>query len=302
MIRKILIPFDFSSLSKFALDQAISFASQNDVELHIYHGKFQKTRDSDYDIDVHGEAQHQLIEFENNIKKSITKYSKVITHLNEFYEIEDVKNIVGEMNIDLIMIGSNTKKDFETYINNSHTSEIFRNINCPVLVFNSDTKPLNLNEINKIVLPSNFSDELINSYCSLLRFVKYFNAELDFVHITNEDKLEYEAEAKKKDILNFTNKCPKENMGIVWEHPDEDIAFGINHTSKEMEADLIAVLPHHREYNLDFYDDFISEEIIFESEIPVLVIPQQEEFIKSLFKSIATKHKNTDCFSQHPHS
>jgi len=272
-MKKILVPTDFSDLSMEAFNTAKEMADEMDAEIHLLHGSFLldnfKTKHSKEEFDkkqISLEKKH-IKELEKLSRKQGNKDLKIKTHYCNTHFISEILSYSKNNAIDLIVMATDDYKNKDEYLEESNTLKIIRLAQCPVLVIKSEDHKWKAIEI---VFASDFNKEALPAFENLVTFAKPFNLKINLIRIGTQDKLYKDLE---KVVAPFAAICPKESLGIIWEHHDKSIQEGINQVSKKFGYCTIAIGSHHREYDNDFYKDTLSETIIFESEVPVLAIP-----------------------------
>ena len=138
--RTILFPTDFSEISDYACDYAVSMAEKFNARLYLLHVV-------DESVDVTGfYLPHFSIEAdETNMVKAAGKmlHRQVNLKLGKFKNFEEVvvegiphkeiKKFVEEKGIDLLIMGAESKKGIEHFIFGSIAEKVFKSVSCPVL-------------------------------------------------------------------------------------------------------------------------------------------------------------------------
>lgn len=274
-MKKILVPTDFSKLSKEAFKTAKKIALKTGAEIHILHGSFLV----DPPQQKHGKPAIEKKEVDLE-KKHIKKLEKIKrknqnltirTHYCNTHFVSEILSYSQDNEIDLIVMATDDYKTKDEYLAESNTLTVVRLSQCPVLVIKDKDYKWKDTEI---VFASDFEEEALPAFESLVNFVKPFNLKINLIRIGIKDK-SYKDLAKV--VTPFTSICPIENLGVIWEHQDTSIEEGINFVGKKFGYCTIAIASHHREYDSSFYEANLSEAIIFESKTPVLTIPMLVE-------------------------
>lgn len=138
--KKILFPTDFSKIAEYTLDYAISMAEKYNAQLHLLHVV-------DESVDMTGfYLPHSSIETdETNMVKAAEKTLDRLCHLKlkniKGYESQvmegtpskEIVKYVNENGIDLLIMGTHSKKGIEQLIFGSTTKKVCKMVSCPVL-------------------------------------------------------------------------------------------------------------------------------------------------------------------------
>jgi len=223
----------------------------------------------------HGESKPDKKEVKAE-KKHIEKLEKIKrknqnltirTHYCNANFVSEILSYSQNNMIDLIVMATDDHKSEEKYLEESNTLTVVRLSQCPVLVIKDvDYKWKD----TEIIFASDFQEEALPSFKNLLDFAINLNLKINFTKISLPGKSNEEINTLVKP---FVALCPKENLGMIWEHDDDSVEEGINYISKKFGYCAVAICSHHREYDNDFYDDTLSEAIIYEALTPVLAVP-----------------------------
>jgi nucleotide-binding universal stress UspA family protein len=138
--KNILFPTDFSNTAEYTLDYAISMAEKYNARLHLLHVV-------DESVDLTGfYLPHSSTETdEENMRKSAEKALERLCHLRlrelKDYETavvegtpaKEIVKYVHEKGIDLLIMGTHSKKKLEQLIFGSTTKKVCSEVSCPVL-------------------------------------------------------------------------------------------------------------------------------------------------------------------------
>lgn len=274
-MKKILVPTDLSKLSKEAFKTAKEIANKTGAEIHMLYGSF--LVDSPQQKHSESKPGKKEIKAEKKHLKKLEEIKRknqnltIRTHYCNTNFVSEILSYSQNNLIDLIVMATDDHKTEEKYLAESNTLTVVRLSQCPVLVIKDEDYKWKGTEI---IFASDFQEEAIPSFKNLLDIVIALNLKINFTHISLPGKSSEEINTL---VAPFTALCPKENLGMIWEHNDDSIEEGINYISKKFGYCAVAICSHHREYDNEFYDDTLSETIVFESEVPVLTIPIPSE-------------------------
>ena len=138
--KRILVPVDFSNVSRYILSHACALAEKNDIELHLLH-VYQAF--SPYviptDDDLTSQNEHSI-----NRNESIKKYDDFVEsfdfqglhfsqHLREGKPSEEIIQAAIELNCDLILMGSVSCSTLRHVILGSTIERVARKLPCSLL-------------------------------------------------------------------------------------------------------------------------------------------------------------------------
>ena len=138
-LKKILVPVDFSPLSRKALDYGVSFARQFHAEISLLHVVEPMplppemplpASGASYQMDLQQFAEQQLQEWQNEVAGRAA-IKTAVRYGNPFREIVQAAN---ENNIDLIIIGTHGRTGLPHLLVGGTAERIVRLAPCPVMV------------------------------------------------------------------------------------------------------------------------------------------------------------------------
>lgn len=270
-MNKILVPTDLSKLSKEAFKTAKEIALKTGAEIHLLHGSFliepsqlKHAKSNLNKKEIKAEKKHiEKLEKLKHKNHNLT----IRTHYCNTNFVSEILSYSKNNLIDLIVMATDDHKTQEAYLAESNALTIVRLSQCPVLVIKDEDYEWKGTEI---IFASDFQEEAIPSFKNLLDIAIDLNLKINFTRIGLPGKSNEEINTL---VAPFTALCPKENLGVIWEHNDDSIEEGINYISKKLGYYAVAICCHHREYDISFYDRNLSEGIIYEAKTPVLTVP-----------------------------
>lgn len=273
-MKTILVPVDFSSFSKHALDLAIELnelIKGRIVLMHVFDAPIvkegmldQKTLD---DLQIFfketlvGQVDKKLAEWASILDEKKCNHVKKVLHGNPYEQI--TQQIVKEK-ADLIIMGSKGVSGLKGVFVGSNAERVIRHASCPVLVVKEQTK---LNEFRNVTLATEGSQEAD-------RFANDINGILNLlnlkVHLVKIRTFKFETEEEDLDIL---HKFAQRN-GIVNYTLNSFLAsapdVGVIEFAKQIRSGLIIVITHGRKGIQHIVGGSWSENIVNDSKIPIL--------------------------------
>jgi nucleotide-binding universal stress UspA family protein len=264
-MKKILVPTDFSEVSRNAANYALHLAKTFGKELMLLHCNSEKENNSFNQLKEMAEivsASHPLVK---------TNYMVSSENFNS----KTVNKIINSENVRLIVMGSagggnaNVKK-----IAGSTSINIIENAFCPVMVVPLEHK---FTGINKIAYASDLSN-IDNEMEQIVAFARKFNAKIDIFHVSPVfpdladsekinvyDKLE---EVKQKHhymtVSFFKEKMPHDNQ----------VDKGIDLFLEESSADLLVIFHNSRSTFDQLFSSSHIDHSLTHLSTPLMVFPK----------------------------
>lgn len=274
-MKKILVPYDFSEVSRHALNFACQIATKYKGKIHLLHVIEQPGEDSVKTLGVQEMDPMEQVYIKKLIDVTEKKLNEIIN--DAAFANEDItynlrlgnayKGViqeVAESEADLMVVGTEGAEGLSEFFVGSYAEKIVRNAPCPVISLQNEA---NLDEIKKIVLASDFLHTPEAFIERVKRLQSYLGAELNIVKIntpasftsTRHDMAQMEDFVEKHNIENCT-------IDIYNYKNEED---GIIFFAEDIEAEMIAIGTHQRKGIGHFLAGSIAEDIVNHSEIPV---------------------------------
>ncbi len=271
-MKRILVPVDFSVQAERALEAAAQIASKVATEIYLLHMVDLPANQTD--MEDHGDASgpakmlflrkvHEKFEEMMNLKflDGLTVHEEIRFH-KTFSGIIDYSK---ELNIDLIIMGSQGATGIKEMFIGSNTEKVVRHSDVPVLVVKKGMKKTGL---TKYVFASNFSDEVKPAFGRFLKFISIFNGEAHLLFVNTIHNFESTKKTSKR-LREFITgfDMPKHSLNIF---NDTSIEQGILNFSKDLDADVIALNTHQRSGLSSMFNESISEDLVNHALKPVI--------------------------------
>ncbi|QSE96549.1 universal stress protein [Fulvivirga lutea] len=274
MIKKIIVPTDFSDCATNAIRYAAKMAKDIKAEelviLHAFnipiaHGEAAMVTS----IDKITDEQDELIEKE--FQKTI-KDVKELQDVNFSYSCKHgfIENLLRlecqENNIDLIIMGTKGAHTFGEELLGTNTYYLVKDSKIPVLILPEKEK---YTSIQNVALASDYkflNPELLQplkDICTL------FKSQVHIVHISDKNALkDDEVTSAKRFEQYFKNIL--HHFHFIYDH---NVEHGLHEYIKQNEINMLAVVP--RKHNLfeRIFGKSETKNLIFHSELPILALP-----------------------------
>ena len=271
MIKRILVPIDFSGDSINALEFAIKFANKLNAKLRLIYIKSNKNFDVPF---FFKDAEVNKVSVESFFDIIIKKYkSKIVVDFD--YKIREgkvFKEIVNQAkydDTDLIIMGTHGVSGFEAYWIGSNAYKVVSNSPCPVITIRNGFMRRGL---TKIVMPIDISKSSRQKINYTADLAELYDAE---IHIVSVRETKRPMIIKRLDNYVSQTKEYLENRNIKVITSD---LFGSNITditidyAKKVDAELISIMTEQVENASNLWLGRYAQQMVNNSPIPVLSI------------------------------
>lgn len=284
MIRRILVPTDFSEPARNAYEVALSIARRTGAAIKLLHavempyasspgvtGNFSATGDTT--LPNTGMEQMFMMQMLETTRKNMSKLRHSIDHggvdvveeVDIDRPIHKIKQTIKDDDVDLVVMGSKGSSGLDEFLIGSNTEKVVRSADCPVLTVKERNPDFHVSEI---VLPSDFKREVRHAVEKFKMFQDLFGARLHLLYVNTPGAFESSGNLRQK-LENTAQKYGLKNytINIYNDVIEED---GILHFAKDIRADLIMMATHGRTGLSHLLSGSIAEDLVNHSNIPVL--------------------------------
>lgn len=273
-MKKIIVPVDFSEHSVYALKAAANLARKHDAEILVLHMLEVGSAAISESATHHQEMTIFYLKlaekkFETFLNKEFLKDIKVTPILKHYIAFNEVNKVAEEYNADLIIMGSHGASGMKEIFLGSNTEKVVRNSEIPVLVIKQEQKSLNFDDV---VFATDFSEDAIEAYKRVLKFLNIFTAKVHLVHINTPYKDFQSSTEIENKAANFLQKAEANlnRLNSINYVADYSVEDGILNFCNVVGSDLIAVVTRGKKGLTHFFNGSISEDITNHSNLPVI--------------------------------
>jgi len=275
MMKKILVPVDFSEHSEYALEVAAQIATQKNAELIVVHmlglsetiinkDEAQESREAVFYLKL---AEKKFSEFlDKNYLKDL-KVTEMVHNYRVFREINDVALKVGA---NLIVMGSHGSSGFSEVFVGSNTEKVVRSSEIPVLVIKQRRKNF---QFENVVLACDFDTDNIEAYRRAMKLCREFDASVHLLYVNlpaERFRSTTQMEERVRKFLDKADNGDYNNLENVIYRDDYTVEQGIFTFSNKINADLIVVSTHGRRGLAHFFFGSVGEDVANHADTPVL--------------------------------
>lgn len=272
IMKRILVPIDFSEYAIEALKVAAQIARKNNSEIVLLHMLELPHQATDF-IGAGGKSIPEIMNYKN---KSISNLEGLmdadylkginVSEAIEFKKVTDgIIDASQKNNVDLIVMGSHGTSGLDELMVGSNAEKVVRLSTIPVLVVKKGTTEF---KVRNFVFASDFSKETKKPFQKMLEFAKIFDSTLFLVMICTPNSFKT-TDIAKKIMSDFVANFDVENYSSHI-YNDTNIENGIVNFAESVDADLIGMCTHGRTGLAHFFNGSIGEDIVNHALKPVI--------------------------------
>jgi len=274
IMKKIIVPVDFSIHSENALKTAALLAKKTNAtiialhmldiqEVNLSESPSYQQEKAVFFLKL---AEKKISEF---LQKDFLEDLKVVPLIKHYKIFSEVNQVAKEVNADLIVMGSHGVSGLKEFFMGSNTEKVIRFSEVPVFVVKKELKDTDFKDV---VYATDFSEESIPAFKNMLKTLDVFNAKkhILYVNLPNENfKTSPEMDAIAHEFLMKAegNTDRLINVNFVCER---SIEKGILNFSNAVGADLITTATHGRTGLSHIFSGSISEDLSNHAALPIM--------------------------------
>ena len=261
MNTKLLVPTDFSDVAQSAMQHAIKFSEIINADVVLLH--VVSSRDEVED------AKEKLSK-EITLGNSISSSCNLISFVRIGNIFEDIGDVAAELGISLIFMGTHKASRWQKLVG-SRAIKVISSSPVPFIV--TQEKLMNSSGYDNIVVPLDLNVETKQKLELVAKIAHYFDSQVHL--LTNDDSDEFiktKLKANQVWASNYLESKDIKNSSHLVDQ-DDSLTEGIFKLSKEVDADLIAIMNLEDETVLGLYENTFQEEIVANDlKVPVLCV------------------------------
>ena len=273
MTTKILVPTDFSEVAHSAIQHSVKFASIIDAEVILLH--IVSSRD---DIN----SAKDKLEVEVGLGEAFSPSCNISTTVRVGNIFDDIGDVAAELGISLIFMGTHGASRWQQIIGSRALKVI---TSSPVPFILVQEKLMNDNGYDNIVVPLDLNFETKQKLELVAKISHYFDYQVHLITKDEDDEfIKNKLKANQLWAVNYLKeKNVKHSSHLV--EKGATLTEGIFKLSKEVDADLIAIMNLQDDTLLGILENSFQEEIVANDlKVPVLSV-HPIKTSKSLFFS-----------------
>jgi len=272
---KILIPTDFSPLSKIAIEYAVGLSKDIKLHLVLLHvvdtNRPAMARLSSRKLEeaIKMSSEQDMIELIKTIKKENSHNPKISTKIIYGASIEkEVEAFALKNNIDIICIGTKGASGLKKVIIGSNAAAIIENSSIPVLTIPEYAR---YRGVDNIVYSSDL-ENLDEEFEIIIPFAKLMKAWIHILHI-NEDNANFDEDFQKQEKRLRTLFSYKKIK--VKELKATSVVQGINQYIADVDADMVTMFTHHTNLFEKLFRKSVTQNTALQTTTPLLTFQKE---------------------------
>ena len=279
-MKKILVPTDFSSNSRHALQVAAAIAAKTNSNIELLHTNtvmaYAPPLPEYAVLDQPSMSQYYETAADElyGMKKEIVDQKEfadvsIETRIEEGFLYNTLNRIAEEDEIDLIVMGTKGASGATEFFVGSNTEKVIRTACCPVLAVPETSGAL---DVKNVVFATTLRPDQNTAFAYLADWQKNMNFEVKALYINNpagfdtNDEIEgavneFAAKAWLKDVSTYVG-------GNTFNEESTILQFAEAH-----DADLLVMATHQRKGLSHLLFGSLTEDTVNHSKVPVLCIP-----------------------------
>lgn len=277
----ILVPIDFSTCSKNALEFALRLADKIKANLRLVTVLYFDGRDMEntaYALDAMEErkvqAKIRMIKFIEKATESVRAFLDEIPTTQISIEIGNVEaricDVATRNQVDYIVMGTQGENSTLDKYLGSVASNVLKNAPCPVMVIPEDAE---LEENMQLGYATDFLDADPFEIWKAVKLFQPFQPKVKCVHF-NEKQVYNEDKIKKLETY-FTETAPKLSMEF-FSLPAEDKVKDMNDFVENENINMLVMYKPHRSFFESIFHKSYTQKMAKHTNIPLMVLIEKE--------------------------
>ena len=278
-MKTIIVPVDFSKVAQnaylFAREMASFFKHKIKV-VHVYGGELDAMER--LALQSGDTPFNYLLSKLNNFVEDVPGKGNVMTKVEievEILEGNTVKKIVElseDKNTAMIIAGSEGHYNWLEHLSGSITSALAQKAKCPVMLI---PKGVKYTRFDNMLYASDFSSADEKMILRFIDFAKHFDASIHFIHIEDEDDIDFSAIEDSIFNLLFKDGDPDFSFNMVSIN-GVDVINGLNQYAEENDIDLIVLVNRHRAFIDNLLGLSTTRQLAMDTNFPLMVYHFQD--------------------------
>jgi len=273
-MKTILLPTDFSKCAEVALSYAAHLAVTHNAKLILQSVFWVPV----YENDTSKEIRFKEDRFRNAAKTSIQEVQTSITEKYPSLKVEfvisngfladSIIHTAKQKHVDLIIMGTKGASGLQETILGSNTADVMDRAQCPILTIPENAE---WNDLGKVLFCMDYQESDLEELKDLVEKVKRFGSEIVIGHVASESYTpEGEAAIFKafKELVRERIKYQPISFKMMQNDPAKE---AIQKYAKSHKIDLLVISQRKRNWFQKFFDKGLSKDMVFHSQIPVLI-------------------------------
>ena len=274
-MKKLLVPIDYSKISKCAAEVAAQMARESggegfllnvvDFPIHDPNWTKEASQDVPKGLALGKVIQERMDKFEKFDFLEGVKVHGILREEDNVYET--IAEVVKEIEADIIVMGTHSRSKMNRFLIGSNTDRVIRITDVPVLSVKRRHEHF---IVKNIAFASNFYGESYSVFKAIKSIVDLYKAKIHFVKVITPGHFETTLESRK--LMEDFAKNFKLTDSSINIYNDTKVEYGINRFAKEIEADVISMETHGGSSIVQLVTGSILGDVLEGAQLPVLTI------------------------------
>lgn len=275
LLRRILVPVDFSECAENAIRFAVAVAIRTGAEIKLFHSVQVPLQAAEMAVfplnDMEKEAAKKLGDIAEEIVDWLDKerFRRLVVQHQVVvgFAGEEIARVAKKDETDLIVMGTQGTGAIEGMILGSNSSAVVQNVTCPVLVIPEDAE---FGGFKRIAYASDMHELNVKAVQTLVHFASHFRAEIHVLHVfTPKDKLSPEQANSFRE--GFAKVANYENVTYhIIDAEDRSIAATIEEFLVDNDVEVVAMVTHHRSFFDKLFHPSLTKRLTVHAQKPLL--------------------------------
>ena len=269
-MKNILVPTDFSELSRVAARYAVKLINHQDIEIHVLHvkgvnaashaliNKHKLEAEMDLALEEDGRDLVRELTSLGGEKLKIRLVNKVGNSIQKA-----IDEYVEKLHIDLIVMGSGGADGLKKALVGSNAVTVINESRIPVIVVPPNAT---FDGLHDIVYATDMN-HLATEMDQMSKLARWFGARLHILHVIRDGKHE---KMQVESILATLEKLVPGTRIEFHTARGAHIAEAIDHFVTHQKADLVALFTHKLEFYEKLFDTGVTRQMAYQNHIPML--------------------------------
>ncbi len=278
-MKKLLIPVDFSDTSEAAVDFGAQLARRFGYTISLFHsidlfGSYESMYADGPQIQSFTDRLTEDMEIRMaNLKKRYQEDGLLInTYITCGSLIQDIRKIVREQDIDLIVMGTKGVSGLKEFFVGSNTEKVVRLVDLPVISIPQKTT---LTDIRQIMVPVDLGEIRPSFLTEISLLQQLFSASVEFVWVKTPHDIE-NLELITEEFNTMLSDYEIASSSFTIKHdvfPQDGILAFANNSG----VDMLAMATHSRRGLSHWFSGSMTEDVMNHCKLPVWSFKIQDE-------------------------
>ncbi|NBV13067.1 MAG: universal stress protein [Sphingobacteriia bacterium] len=278
LLKKIIVPVDFSAFSQYPLETAIHFAQLKQAEIVLLHVLEEPSLPlrliSSTDMeDMRDRAQKLMSQLTSKLGASEVEVSTMIKVGKPHKAIVEAAKEISPW---AIFMSTHGASGIQEYLVGSNASRVIRAASCPVISFRN---PHPRDSFRNILLPLDLTKETREKIAFAVEFSEYFGAKINVISVLQTTDVEIrnrlQQQLDKVEEFFMNKEIQVSARLLLSEAPISDVVVKYG---EEIGADLLMIMTQQELKIKEHFMGSTAEHIVNHSNIPVISIRPMRDY------------------------